>query len=62
MVTKFKVVEFYRNNNSNFNKSDLRSFINKILGFSIIGGYQSVIPATCVGVVTERQNGKKVKV
>lgn len=68
-LTKFKVVEFYRNNNralsarnlassSSLNNGstggDYSSGLYDVLGFEIIGGYLSEVPATIVNVAERK--------
>lgn len=77
-ATKFKVVEFYRNNNralvsrngedsssSSSSAAQLSSNnLYDLLGFEIIGGYLADVPATIVNVATNAaaHNRKEVKV
>lgn len=67
-LTKFKVVEFYRNNNralsarnlasssslNNGSTGDYSSGLYDVLGFEIIGGYLSDVPATIVNVAERK--------
>ena len=52
-TTIFKVVDFYRNNNSIQNNETINNSNSTNLGFNVTGGYNDEIPATIFNINKE---------